>query len=202
MRADARENRRRIVEAAHDTFIEHGLDAPLAEVVRRSGVGAATLYRRFPTRGALITEVFHEQIDAVVQVVLDAARDPDPWRGFCTVVIELCDLDVVHRGFIRSFLSTYPERVDVEEKRARAELSFDEIVRRAHEAGELRPDVGRRDLDLALMANGGLQHVDPEIRRAASHRLVAHLLRAFRSTSVTSEVPAALSAPLNQEVPR
>lgn len=180
LRADARANRRRILEAARDTFLERGLDAPLAEVVRRSGVGAATLYRRFPTRRALVTEVFREQVETCVRVVTDAAADPDPWRAFCSVVEGLCDLDVVNRGFIRAFLSTYPERVDVDDDLLRAERAFADIVGRAHRAGVLRQDVGWDDLTLVLMANAGLDHHDPAQRLAASRRLASHFLRAFR----------------------
>src|SRR2546423_1285089 len=48
LRADAERNRARIVAAAREVFAERGLDAPLEEVARRSGVGVATLYRRVP----------------------------------------------------------------------------------------------------------------------------------------------------------
>src|SRR5262249_56303629 len=48
LRADARDNRRRLLEAARDVFIERGPGAPLEEIARQAGTGIATLYRRFP----------------------------------------------------------------------------------------------------------------------------------------------------------
>ena len=54
LRADARRNRERVLAAARAVFAEHGIDAPMATVARRAGVGVATLYRHFPTRDALV----------------------------------------------------------------------------------------------------------------------------------------------------
>ena len=50
LRADARRNRRQVLAAAAQVFVEQGADAPLDDIARRAGVGIATLYRRFPDR--------------------------------------------------------------------------------------------------------------------------------------------------------
>lgn len=50
LRADARENRERILRAAREAYALHGIDVPISAIARRAGVGVATLYRRFPTR--------------------------------------------------------------------------------------------------------------------------------------------------------
>ena len=50
LRADARDNRDRIVDAAEQLYAISGLTTPMSEIARRAGVGAATLSRRFPTR--------------------------------------------------------------------------------------------------------------------------------------------------------
>jgi AcrR family transcriptional regulator len=62
MRADARRNSARIVDVAKQVFVEHGIDAPLDEIVKRAGVGAGTLYRHFPTRETLMEAVYREEI--------------------------------------------------------------------------------------------------------------------------------------------
>jgi AcrR family transcriptional regulator len=62
MRADARRNSARIVAVAKQVFVEHGMDAPLDEIVKRAGIGAGTLYRHFPTREALLEAVYREEI--------------------------------------------------------------------------------------------------------------------------------------------
>ena len=62
LRADAANNRRRILEAARAVFAERGIDAPFDEIARQAGVGNATLYRRFPTRDLLVATVFEERV--------------------------------------------------------------------------------------------------------------------------------------------
>ncbi len=181
LRADAAENRVRILDSARLTFAELGLDAPLSEVVRRSGLGAATVYRRFPTRENLIVEVFSERVRSCVATVLNAAQDPDPWRGFGTVVQTLCTMDADSRGLARAFLAAYPGRVDFGRERAQAESAFADLVQRAKTAGRLRLDFDRSDLDLLLVANGGLRHQDPAVRLAASRRLATLMLDAFHA---------------------
>ena len=54
LRADARRNRERVLEAARAVFAEHGRDAQMDDVARRAGVGVGTVYRHFPTKEALI----------------------------------------------------------------------------------------------------------------------------------------------------
>ncbi|MER5322948.1 helix-turn-helix domain-containing protein [Streptosporangium roseum] len=43
LRADARRNRERILQAAREVFAHKGIDAPMSAVARRAGVGVATL---------------------------------------------------------------------------------------------------------------------------------------------------------------
>ena len=66
MRADARRNRQRLIEAALAAFAEHRADdASLDEIARRAGVGIGTLYRHFPTRQALLEAVYRSQVEAL-----------------------------------------------------------------------------------------------------------------------------------------
>src|SRR4051794_1798126 len=80
LRADARHNRGRILEAARALFATRGLDVPMAAVARHAGVGVATLYRRFPTRESLITTVFADQFAVCAGTIDDALAGPDPWE--------------------------------------------------------------------------------------------------------------------------
>src|SRR5690242_18254064 len=90
LRADAARNRSQIVEAARDLFRTRGIDVPLSTVARRAGVGVATLFRRFPTREALVNEVFAEQIVRCEAVLEEAVAEPDPWCGFRRLVEFAC----------------------------------------------------------------------------------------------------------------
>jgi AcrR family transcriptional regulator len=64
-RADARRNYDLLVTAAREAFAEHGTDTSLEEIARRAGVGIGTLYRRFPSRTALLEAVYVDEIQSV-----------------------------------------------------------------------------------------------------------------------------------------
>jgi AcrR family transcriptional regulator len=191
LRADARLNRDRILDAARHAFAVRGLDVPMAAIARRAGVGVATLYRRFPTRESLITEVFADQLAGCLSLVDEAQADPDPWRGFCTAIEKVCAMQVVDRGFSAAFLTTFPDAIDFERARTHAEAGFAEVVRRAQESGDLRADFVPADLALILQANSGITAESPEAALVASRRLVAYLLQAFRADRATSLPPPA-----------
>ncbi|WP_433697350.1 TetR/AcrR family transcriptional regulator [Nocardiopsis sp. CA-288880] len=191
LRSDARHNRRRIVEAARAAFAERGIDVPMVAIARRAGVGPATLYRRFPTREALVAEVFADEMTACAGLVDEALADPDPWHAFCTVITRVCAMQAADRGFTEAFLAAFPDSPGFDERRAHAERGLAELVRRAKESGRLRADFAREDLALVLLANGGIATSDPETTRAASRRLVAHLIRSFESAGGSGELPPA-----------
>ena len=70
-RADAERNRQRLLEAARAAFSGGGVSVSLEEIARSAGVGIGTLYRHFPTRDALIAEVYRNE----VQKLCDTARE-------------------------------------------------------------------------------------------------------------------------------
>jgi AcrR family transcriptional regulator len=176
LRADALQNRSRIVEAARRLLAERGPDVPVAVIARHAGVGVATLYRRFPTRESLVAEVLADQFAACVSVVDEALANPDPWRGFCTVIEKMCARHVSDRAFS----AAVPGVIDVEEGN-RATRGFAELTRHAKASGLLRADFAPEDLTLLLMANRGIVAGSAETALAASRRLVAYFLEACRA---------------------
>lgn len=181
LRADARHNRDRILGAAREAYAARGLDVPMAAIARRAGVGVATLYRRFPSRESLITEVFGDELATCAAVVDEALADPDPWHGFCAAIEKVCAMQVADRGFTDAFLTAFPEAIDYERTRARAERGFAEVIRRAKAAGRLRADFAMADLTLLLKANCGVTDGAGQAAAAGSRRLVAYLLQSFRA---------------------
>ncbi|WP_072807146.1 TetR/AcrR family transcriptional regulator [Rhodococcoides yunnanense] len=64
-RADATENRARIVRIARED-VKNGGELKLNAVAKRAGVGQGTLYRHFPTREDLLAEVYRDDVDDLV----------------------------------------------------------------------------------------------------------------------------------------
>jgi AcrR family transcriptional regulator len=70
MRADARRNRRRLIDAAIELIFAVGGEPSRDAVAQRAGVGIGTLYRHFPDQQALLRAVVLD----VLERLTDAAR--------------------------------------------------------------------------------------------------------------------------------
>jgi AcrR family transcriptional regulator len=81
-RADARRNRERLIAAAREAFTEHGVEASLDDIARRTGVGPGTLYRHFPTREALLAAVYRDDVEALAARAEEMAQQYPPAEAF------------------------------------------------------------------------------------------------------------------------
>src|SRR5258708_28294723 len=77
MRRDAVANRQRLLDAAAQVFAERGLEAGVEEIARVAGVGMGTLYRRFPTKDALIAALVHDMMATMLRLAREASERPD-----------------------------------------------------------------------------------------------------------------------------
>jgi AcrR family transcriptional regulator len=80
MRADARRNYEKVVVAAREAFAEGGTATSLEEIARRADVGIGTLYRHFPSRGALLEAVYVGEVEELCRSADDLAELP-PWEA-------------------------------------------------------------------------------------------------------------------------
>lgn len=64
-RSDALQNRERILTVALIELAQSA-DVPLSTIAQKAGVGQGTLYRHFPTREALVMEVYRYEMGQVV----------------------------------------------------------------------------------------------------------------------------------------
>jgi AcrR family transcriptional regulator len=81
-RLDAARNYDALIAAAREEFDENGVHTSLKAVARRAGVGIATLYRHFPTRGSLIESVYVDDVIEVVNALCCVSGDgcaEEPW---------------------------------------------------------------------------------------------------------------------------
>jgi AcrR family transcriptional regulator len=188
LRMDAERNRARILEAAQADFADQGLDVPLEEVAEHAGVGIATLYRRFPTREALIAACFERRLEEYAQAAKEALEAADGWSGFCAYVERVCAMQAADRGFNDVLTRTFSNAKELEAHRTRGyELSV-RLIERAQKEGGLRADFVPEDVVLLLMANAGVVQAAGRAAPDAWKRLVGLMLDGFRSEGA-SEVP-------------
>ncbi|AYG02443.1 TetR/AcrR family transcriptional regulator [Gryllotalpicola protaetiae] len=174
LRADAQDNRDRALEAARSLFAERGIAAvTMRDIARRADIGPATLYRRFPSKQSLVDHAFAEETAACRRIVLDGAADDDAWRGFCTVIMELCALGVRNQGFTDAFTADRGDPASLAAHRAELLRALGGLARRAQRQGRLRADFTIDDVVLILRAGRGLSTVPLADRAAAAHRFAS-----------------------------
>jgi AcrR family transcriptional regulator len=78
LRADARRNRERIMEAGRKAFAEHGRDVQMDEIAGLAGVGVGTVYRHFPTKEDLVLELVRESVQGCLDHAREASTRKDP----------------------------------------------------------------------------------------------------------------------------
>jgi AcrR family transcriptional regulator len=189
LRSDAQDNRDRVIEAARGLFAESGLGVTMRQIARRAGVGPATLYRRFPTKQDLVMEAFTDELGACSAIVREAAADPDPWRGFCSVIERVTVRNARNQGFTDAFMAEHPSAIDFAEHREALTREIAAISRRAIAAGELRADFVLDDFMLVLVAGRGLATVPARDRVAAARRFSALTTDGLRAGDANYPLP-------------
>ncbi|MET4783714.1 TetR/AcrR family transcriptional regulator [Glaciihabitans sp. UYNi722] len=179
-RSDARDNRLRILTVARAAYANDGLDVTIREIARRADVGPATLYRHFPTREALMTEAFADQMISCREIIEEGLATEDPWEGFSFVIEKLMQVHALNRGFARAFTSELPHAIEFATERDHSLQRMRDLIRRAKATGALRTDFTLADVSLVLMANEGIRAESPARRVAASRRFAAFIIRSFR----------------------
>jgi AcrR family transcriptional regulator len=77
LRADAQQNRQRILEAAREALAASG-DASLNSIAKKARVGAGTLYRHFPNREALVLAVYRYDVQQIADTAPKLLADHPP----------------------------------------------------------------------------------------------------------------------------
>lgn len=85
-RADARQNRARLLAAAREVLRERGIHGEVTEIAARAGVGAGTLYRHFPSKDVLISAVAQELSEAILAELESAQQTDDPRAALASIV--------------------------------------------------------------------------------------------------------------------
>lgn len=108
MRADARDNRERVVEAAKEVFAEQGAHASLNRIAQRAGVGSGTLYRHFPTLQALVVAIIGGGVDALRLRGAALLAEPDPDAALHTWLREVAGHATAMRGLVATQMLADP----------------------------------------------------------------------------------------------
>jgi AcrR family transcriptional regulator len=151
MRADARRNRERILDAARAVFAESGGEAQMDQIAARAGVGVGTVYRHFPTKDALLAQMVEQRFAAFAEWAEEAAGEPDAWAafaGFLTRCLEHCASDMGTQHALMAGDGTgVAERAA---ERTGLSARTEALIVRAQASGELRADFSIQDIPVVM----------------------------------------------------
>jgi AcrR family transcriptional regulator len=169
-RADAARNAESLISAARELFDEQGSDVALDDIARRAGVGNATLYRHFPTRGDLLVAVYAEEVTKLCEQGQALLHTPSA----ADALFDWLDRFAVHVATKRALAmgatdSRRAELFDRWHESMRSAASG--LLLRAQQQGAVRSDLDVTDL-LALASAAAMTGSDP------GH--AQHLLRLLR----------------------
>jgi AcrR family transcriptional regulator len=181
-RADAQHNRERILKVAKLAFTRTGADISLDDVAKQSGVGPGTLYRHFPTRGALLEAVYRSEVERLAAAQQDFSRTMPPVDALRAWMLLFVDY-IATKQLIAPALNTLIEGPSKLFERSGAQIieAIHSLVTRAIESGDIRPDLDPLDLLRALVGVSNVSSVPdwPESAR----RLVQILIAGSRPTA-------------------
>ncbi|WP_067901401.1 TetR/AcrR family transcriptional regulator [Actinomadura chibensis] len=170
MRADARQNREKLLKAADAAFRRNGVQASLAEIARTCGIAIGTLYKHFPTREALLQALIHDQVIALREDAERLADSAAPRAALIEWLREFGRCSSTYQGLAESILATAEaEGSDLNDSVQSMRAAADLLLVKAQKAGAIRADVSRAEV-FALVCGAG----------AASHYTTADLDRLLR----------------------
>ena len=147
LRADAQRNLGRVLEAAAEVFAEQGPNASVDEIARRAGVGHATVFRRFPTKDALIAAVVEQRMTELRAFAEEALEAEDAGAAFTEFVWRAAELSSRERGLEDCLLRC---------AEAPAAQAFHDaavrIAERAQRAGDVRDDIDAEEVPALVRA--------------------------------------------------
>jgi AcrR family transcriptional regulator len=150
LRADARRNRERIMSSGRELFARDGPEAQMDEIAAHAGVGIGTVYRHFPTKEALLTEMVRVRFQEFAAIATLAEDAEDPRDALETVMRRSAEAVEGDMGFQLAMMSNQLEWEGIEEQKAVLAAVLTRIIRRAVSAGVVRDDFTFEDFGMVM----------------------------------------------------
>ncbi|MEU8874247.1 TetR/AcrR family transcriptional regulator [Streptomyces javensis] len=189
LRSDAAANRERILEVAL-AELTRSADVPLSTIAKKAGVGQGTLYRNFPSREALVLEIYRHEMRQVADTAAELLRTRPPdqalreWMGHLArfAMAKAGLADALHKAISASCGQEKPGHGQMTEAVAI-------LLRANEEVGTIRPGVTTDDF---LLAIAGLWQIGPDANgQARARRLLDLVMDGLRTGAPGAAGPGA-----------
>lgn len=153
LRADARRNRERILQAARIAFAADGMGVPLDEIARRAGVGPGTVHRHFPTKESLFEAVVVEHLEQLTRDAQAALEADEAGLAFFSFLARMMG-EADAKQDLADAIANSGAGMGGATQRVAADLreTFALLLARAQQVGAVRPDVDAEDVQAIVLA--------------------------------------------------
>jgi AcrR family transcriptional regulator len=185
LRADARRNRDRLLDAAVRAFSQDGPDVPLDAIAKDAGVGIGTLYRHFPTREALVEAAYRNELARLCDAAADLLQTMPPDEATRTWMDRFVGYLTTKRGMADALRAVIASGGNpYAESRDRLTAAITTLLQAGAAAGTVRSDVEPGDV-LASLSGVSLAAGEPA-QRDQARRLLDLLMDGlrYRATAV------------------
>ena len=181
-RARAVRNDGAILTAARDVFVADP-DAPIGAVARAAGVGISALYRRYPSKEALLATLCLDGLRQFVSVAEAAGEVADPWEAFVTFLRGVVEADV--HSLTVYLAGRFPATPEHRDLAAQARVLTDGILHRAQQAGAVRADLESTDLPMIYEQLAAIRLGTPDQIRDLRRRYLNIHLAGLRAAATS-----------------
>jgi AcrR family transcriptional regulator len=160
-RADAQRNYEKVLAAAREAFAEGGESTALEEIARRAGVGIGTLYRHFPSRQALLEALYVGEVEDISRSAAELAA-AEPWEALSVWISRFLGYIATKRALADELFNYLePDAPLFQVCRASLYEAGEPLLKRAQDAGVVRPDVTIFDLIQMVIGIAKIPASDP-----------------------------------------
>ncbi|MGN7715110.1 TetR/AcrR family transcriptional regulator [Agrobacterium radiobacter] len=146
-RADGRENRLRLIEAAETIFANEGFNVPLEAIAKSAGVSRMTFYRHFHDRESLCFAIFERNILKLEDMAKRLLGDPN---AFALLLDALVDMFASDYGLVEGLTRQQTHQDQLNSLRQRVVELLSAPLVRARDFGLIKDDFELSDLYLLI----------------------------------------------------
>jgi AcrR family transcriptional regulator len=158
VRSDAQRNRERILDVAL-AELTRSANVPLSAIAKKAGVGQGTFYRNFPSREALVLEVYRHEMRQVADAATHLVTTRDPDRALREWMDHLARFAMTKAGLADAIrLAASAPGNPGKPGHGPVKTAAERLLRANEEAGTIRPGVTADDF---LLAIAGLWQIAP-----------------------------------------
>ncbi len=147
LRADAKENKEQILQAARKIFAAKGLSVPISEIAHEAGIGIGTVYRHFPTKEVLFNAINIGYKQKFTEEARSLINSSDPGKAFLDFLFHVIEECFMNRALRDSFrIGTIRLRKATSGVWLDFQLACTVLLARAQQAKAVREDIDIVDL--------------------------------------------------------